>query len=121
LVIGLIFVSAVFPKIIVENLMLFLSIALVVVFVALLLWGFISGSKEIKFEGKVATFLGIILGIGIVIAVLWASGIGSSGFLVKAWDFLFNSSWSGSFWTNVVFVLLIGGAIAAVLVKGKSD
>jgi hypothetical protein len=120
LVIGLIFVSAVFPKIIVGNLMLFLSIALVVVFVALLLWGFISGSNEVKFEGKISIFLGVLLGIGILIAVLWASGIGESGFLVKAWDFLFNSTWSGSFWTNVVFVLLIGGAIAAVLVKGKS-
>lgn len=118
LVIGLIFVSAVFPKIIVGNLMLFLSIALVVVFVALVLWGFISGKAE--FPKKTTTFLGVILGIGIVIAVLWASGIGTSQFLTDAWSFLFDSSWSSSFWTNVVFVLLIAGAVAAVLVKGKN-
>jgi hypothetical protein len=118
LVIGLIFVSAVFPKIIVGNLMLFLSIALVVVFVALLLWGFISGKAE--FPKKVTAFLGVILGVGIVIAVLWASGIGTAQFLTDAWSFLFDSSWSGSFWTNVVFVLLIAGAVAAVLAKGKS-
>lgn len=118
LVIGLIFVSAVFPKIIVGNLMLFLSIALVVVFVALLLWGFISGKAE--FGDKTQKFLGAILGVGIVIAVLWASGIGDMAWLVSIWDFLFDSSWSGSFWTNVIFVFLIGGAIAAVLIGPKS-
>jgi hypothetical protein len=119
LVIGLIFVSAVFPKIIVGNLMLFLSIALVVVFVALLLWGFING--DAKFGDKTKKFLGVVLGIGIVVAVLWASGIGSSGFLVNVWDFLFGSDWSTSFWTNVIFVVLIAGAIAAVLKSGGSS
>lgn len=119
LVIGLIFVSAVFPKIIVGNLMLFLSIALVVVFVALVLWGFISGKAE--FPKKVTAFLGVILGIGVVIAVLWASGIGTSQFLTNTWAFLFDSSWSSSFWTNVIFVLFIAGAVAAVLIKGKSN
>lgn len=117
-VIGLIFVSAVFPKIIVGNLMLFLSIALVVVFVALVLWGFISGKAE--FPKKTTTFLGAVLAISIIIAVLWASGIGTSKLLSDAWTFLFDSSWSNSFWTNVVFILLIGGAIAAVLIKGKN-
>ena len=43
LIISLIFVSVTAPKLIVGNLILFLTIAIVVVFVALLLWGFVSG------------------------------------------------------------------------------
>ena len=117
LVIGLIFVSAVFPKMVVGNLMLFLSVALVVLFVALLLWGFISGKAE--FGTKFKIFMAVILGIAMVIAVLWASGVGVSGLLVDIWDFLFNSSWSSSIWANVIFVFFIAGAIAAVLM-GKA-
>src|SRR3989344_4428063 len=45
-VIGLIFVGAVFPKLVVGNLILFLTVAVVVMFVALLLWGFVAGGEE---------------------------------------------------------------------------
>ena len=45
-VIGLIFVSALEPKLIVENMMLFLAVAIVIVFVVLLLWGFVSGGDK---------------------------------------------------------------------------
>src|SRR3990170_2086316 len=50
-VVGLIFVAAVQPKLIVENLTLFLTIAIVVVFIALLLWGFVSGGEAKIPEG----------------------------------------------------------------------
>src|SRR3989344_6435799 len=53
-VIGLIFVAAVNPKIIVTDLVLFLSVALVIVFVVLLLWGFVSGSEAKFGEGNKA-------------------------------------------------------------------
>src|SRR3989344_1899534 len=58
-VIGLIFVGAVFPKLVVGNLILFLTVALVIVFVTLLLWGFVTGG-EAKIEGK---------------GIKWAAGI----------------------------------------------
>ena len=45
-VIGLIFVSAIEPKAIVENLILFLTVAIVIMFVVLMLWGFASGAKD---------------------------------------------------------------------------
>jgi hypothetical protein len=116
LVIALIFVSAVFPKIIVGNLMLFLSVGLVVVFVALMLWGFVSGKGE--FTGGMNKFWAWIIGIAIVFAILWASGLGGS--LVEIFDWLFGSSWSGVLWTNILMVALIAGAIAVVLVKKAS-
>jgi len=113
-VIGLIFVSAAYPKEVVSNLILFLTVALIVVFVILLLWGFATGG-ELKFEST-----GLKVGIGIVVlgvvvlAVIWATGI-FEGVI----DLLFYQSWSGTFWTNVLFVVAIAGALALVLKSGK--
>ena len=45
LVIGLIFVGFSYPKLVVSNMILFLVVALIVMFVGLLLWGFISGGE----------------------------------------------------------------------------
>src|SRR4030067_2089969 len=62
-VIGLIFVGAVYPKLVVENMILFLTVAMVIVFVVLLLWGFVFG--EIKEGFKPADWTRWILGIAI--------------------------------------------------------
>jgi hypothetical protein len=122
LVISLIFVGAVFPKIIVANLVQFMSVGLVVIFVGLLLWGFVSG--EGKFPQKMTGAMGWIIGIAVFFAVLWATGVGSPIVvaLQKLVRFLFDSNWSGSFWTNFIFVLVVAVAIAAVLwVPGKKN
>ena len=114
-VIGLIFVGVAFPKEVVENLILFLTVALVVVFVILILWGFVSG-KELKIESKgLRLTTGIVILVSVVIAVLWATGI-QGGVL----DLLFGQSWSGTFWTNALFVVLVGAALALVLRGSKS-
>ncbi|GAI98623.1 unnamed protein product, partial [marine sediment metagenome] len=96
---------AVFPKIVVGNLILFLTIALVIMFVVLLLWGFVAGGKEgFEVSKPLKTFLMVVIGIAAVIAVFWAFGVGAGFF-----DFLFGSSWSNTFWTNtsVIFLTLI--------------
>ena len=112
-VIGLIFVSAVFPKIVVGNLILFLTIALVVVFVVMLLWGFVaSGDKGIEISKPLKNWFMVLMGIAVFIAVLWALGVGQSFF-----DFLFKSGWSNVFWTNFLFIVVIAIAIALVLRK----
>jgi len=110
-VIGLIFVSAVFPKMVVSNMILFLSVAIVIVFVVLMLWGFVFSTKE----GFVMTSgmkwgLFVVITIALIIGILWAAGV--SG---RAYDFLFNQSWSEAFWTNLIFIILIGVALAAVI------
>ncbi len=116
-VIGLIFVGAVFPKLVVGNLVLFLTVSIVVVFVGLLLWGFISGSELkadfLKNKGIKIT-AGIVITIAVILAVLWATGIQNS-----VWDFFFRNTWSGEFWTNFFFVAVIIIALVVVL-AGKN-
>ncbi len=117
-VIGLIFVSAVYPKVVVSNMILFLVIALVIVFVVMMLWGFVMGDKAFElFTGAKPPLkwaMVIVVLISVVFAVFWAAGI-DTGFLGK----LFTSSWSKTFWTNFLFIALIAVALAAVLVSGK--
>jgi hypothetical protein len=119
LVISLIFVGAVFPKIIVANLVQFMSVGLVIIFVALMLWGFVSGDG--KLPDGIQGPMGWIIGIAVFFAVLWATGIGApiiTG-LQKLLSFLFSSSWSGSFWTNALFIGIIAIGIAVVLKAPK--
>jgi len=118
LVIGLIFVGAVFPKLIVENMVLFMTVGLVIVFVGLMFWGFISGGN-ISPGPKMLKLYGGLLGIALVAAVIWATGVGEGVFeaLQSILRFLFDSSWSGTFWSNVLFVGAIVIAIV-VVIKG---
>src|SRR3972149_8035403 len=76
-VVGLIFVAAVQPKLIVENLILFLTVAIIVVFIALLLWGFIVG-KLPEIPGKLQAGVAVVVIIAVVIATLWAIGVEGS-------------------------------------------
>lgn len=111
-VIGLIFVSAVYPKMVVENMILFLTIAIIIVFVVLILWGFISGEEGLKFEKfpKWLKFaIGIVIIIAVTIAVLWATGAGFGFF-----ENLFSSA-NKTFWTNAMFIVIIAAALAVVL------
>lgn len=115
-VVGLIFVTAVFPKTVVANLILFLTVSLIVVFVILLLWGFLFG--EIK-EGFKPTnwmkwVLGILIGIGVIFAVIWAVGLPTG---VTSWFSKLN--WSSPFWINFSFIIVIAVALALVLRKVK--
>lgn len=115
-VIGLVFVSAVFPKMFVENMMLFLSVTLVIMFVILLLWGFIYSSKDgFSLTKPMKVGLGVVFTIATIFAVFWATGI--SG---KVYDFLFGQSWSNVFWTNFIFIVLIALALGVVIKSAKS-
>lgn len=112
-VIGLIFVGTVFPKVVVGNLILFLTVSIVIVFVALLLWGFVSGGEmkgDILSNKYIKWVIGIVLVIAIIGAVLWATGIYDS-FL----NLLFKQSWSSELWTNVAFIAVIAVALAVIL------
>jgi hypothetical protein len=122
-VIAFIFVAAVFPKEMTTNLMLFLTIAIIVVFVVLMLWGFIMGEEGMKIFEKspkgLKWAIGIFIIIAVTIAVLWAAGVDTSRFF----DNLFHSSWSSEVWTNIVFIVLVVAALAVVLgtTKAKSS
>lgn len=114
-VIGLIFLAAVEPKLIVGNLVLFLTLAIVIMFIGLLLWGFISGDalhENILKKDYLKWIFGIVIVIAVVIAVIWAADLDSS-----VLDFFFDQSWSGTFWTNAAFIVVIGIALALALRK----
>jgi len=115
-VIGLIFVSAVYPKQFVGNMVLFLGVAMVIILVILLLWGFAVGgdfSKPLSSKGM-KWFFGILIGISIVTAVLYFSG-----YTNNISDFLYDQDWSSSFWTNSFFVIIIAAVLALVLKTSK--
>ncbi|MFH1326588.1 MAG: hypothetical protein ABIH59_00485 [archaeon] len=114
-VVGLIFVAVLSPKDIINNLILFLSIALVVVFIVLLLWGFVTGG-EAKFDHKAVKIIaGILIIIAVLVAVFVATGVWD-----EVYDTLFKQDWSEDLWTNVIFIFVIAGAITAVLLSSKS-
>ena len=114
-VVALIVVGFLFPKEVMSNMILFLSIALVVVFVFLLLYGFVTGNKDgFELSGGLKIALGIIVGVAVIIAVIWATGIRTDFF-----DILFRQTWSETFWTNVIFVGIFVGAVAWVLKSAK--
>lgn len=117
-VVGLIFVGAIFPKVVVGNLILFLTVSIVIVFVGLLLWGFIAGGDlSNPISGKYTKIIfGILLAIVLGGAVLWATGF-SGQFM----NLLFGQSWSSSFWNNIAFIVVISVALALVLLKRKSS
>jgi len=109
-VIGLIFVSAIYPVLVVNNLILFLTVTLVAVFVVLLIWGFISGeSKNVLDIKPIKWGLIVITGIAFVLALIWATGL---------WDNLQNylsTGIGGTIFTNAIFVIVIAIALALVM------
>ena len=120
-VIGLIFVSAVSPKMVVQDMILFLTVAIIVTFVILLLWGFVSG-KELKggensiIENKtLRKWVVAVIIIAVVIALLSSLGVSGAGVI----GFLFGPG-TATFWTNFLFVAVIAIALAIVLSKGKN-
>ena len=115
-VIGLIFVAAVSPRLIVEHLILFLTVAIIVVFIGLLLWGFISGG-DAKIPDSIKPLAGAVVILAVAVALLWALGVKIS-FFEKVFGFLFKSSWSSSFWTNAVFIIVVIIAIVLMVRDG---
>ena len=104
-----------------SNFILFLSIAIVIVFVILVIWGFLSGEEGIKVLSenktlKVALFVVVL--IIVIFGTMWALGLHLSEVGGNIISSLFGKSWSKSFWTNVIFIVLIAAALAWVI--GKS-
>ncbi|MDD5012144.1 MAG: hypothetical protein PHQ66_00650 [Candidatus Nanoarchaeia archaeon] len=113
-VIGLIFVGAIYPVLVVNNLILFLTVTIVVVFVALLIWGFIFGDlKDTKLPKFLTIGLGILATIAIAIGIIWATG-----FLDDIQTYL-STGIGGTIVTNIVFLIVIAIALALVM-KGFS-
>jgi len=112
-IIGLIFIGVAYTTEVVTNMVLFLTVALITMFIAMLIWGFIAG--EAKIEGKpVKIIFGVALAIAVIIALLW-----STGYYDNMYTWLFKQDWSGTFWTNLLFIAAIIGAVVFAM-KGSS-
>lgn len=120
-VLGLIVVAAFNYSSVINNLVLFLSIGLVIIFVTLLLWGFVSGEEsgiDFKSKGPLKILLFIALIIAIVLGVFWAFGVPLTG-NNSVVSFLFDQAWSQPFWTNLIFIVIIALVLAIVLGMGR--
>jgi len=117
-VLAAIFVGALAPKMIVSNMVLFLTVAIIVVFVGLLLWGFVSGGelgKDFLSNKSLKWIAGIMIFASVILALTWSAGIDNLGILSS----LFSQSWSQTLWTNIAFIAVVVAAITAVLWTGK--
>jgi len=116
LVVGLIFIAFDYPRSIVVNLMPFLAVVAVIILVFMILFGFVAGDIKEGFKmpfGLMVTF-GVLIGVALVIAILVITGY---------WDTLlevFKGDSSGTVVSSIIFLAVIGGAIAVVLATGKS-
>jgi amino acid transporter len=117
-VMAMIFVSVLYPKQIVSNMVLFLAVSLVVVLVFLMLYGLVVADKKegLKVETWMKWVFGILAGVAVIIAVIWASGI-----QIETLNLLFGQSWSKTFWSNFFFILIVAVALALVMKSQKTS
>ncbi|MFH1425130.1 MAG: hypothetical protein ABIG28_00155 [archaeon] len=115
LVIGLLVISFGQATGIIIQLIPFLAVALVVILVFLLLVGSFHNDKNFL-GGKMKTFLMIIALIAVTVAVL---------FVTNAWEYLYELiafRTDSNIFANIIFVIIIVAAIAAVIWgAGKDD
>ncbi len=116
-VIGIILIGFPFARNIIIKLIPFFVVSLVILFVFMLLYGFISAKKEGDVLNKgLKIALGIIFGLAVIVAVLWITG---------AWDYIYNAvverDYAGKILINFLVIAIIGGAIAIVLTSGKKS
>jgi hypothetical protein len=117
LVIGLILIGFPFARDIIVRLIPFLVVSLVILFVFMLLYGFVSGKKEGDVLSKgLKIALGIIFGLAVIVAVLWITGAWD-----KIVDFTVGGDHAGTIWINALMILVIGGAMAVVLSTGGKE
>ncbi len=113
LVTGLILIAFPNPRSIVVLLMPFLAVAAVILLVFMLLYGFIVGKKEGDVLGKWWKLaFGAILAVSLLVYLIYITG-----YFGYVYDFLFGGGYS-KIWVNLILILVIAGAIIAVI-KGE--
>lgn len=111
LVVGLILIAYAPARLIVVQLQVFLAVFAATLLVFMLLMAFISQKKEGEILGKGFKYaLYTILPISLIIALIVITGYWE---IVK--DFLFSSSTGGQIWANGLIIVVIVGALVAVL------
>ncbi len=111
LVIALIVVAYGYSTHIITTLMPFLAVSAIIILVFMILYGFVAAGKEGTDFSKFKIPFGILIGLGLIIAVLVATGYWS---VLLGW---FSGKNSSAIITNIVFIAIIIAAVAIVLGK----
>jgi len=118
LAIALIFVITPPARDFVVNFTPWVAVGISVILVFLLLYGFVAGDLSSTPNWMKITF-GTLSGLFVIALIIYFSGIWSNPNLQS----FFSMKDSGSIWANILLLIIIGGALAAVLAnsgKGKS-
>lgn len=108
LVAGLIVTSVGYAIDLISNLIPFMAVVLVIILVFMLLFGSLY-DKDFKLKGWMISAFGLLIFIALAIAVLYYTG---------SWDYLadlFSGGDGSGIITNVIFIVIIIGAIVAVI------
>ncbi len=116
LVVGLIVVSFGFATGIIVSLVPFLAVSVVVILVFMILFG--SAFKEGAFDlaNPVKYIIGVLAAIGVVIVLLVSTGTWD-----RIADYFLTGGSNSSLVGNIVFVLVIIGAILLAIFSGKGE
>jgi len=112
LVVGLILIAFPFSRMIVVELMPFLAVSIVVLFVFMLIFAFVMGKKGDIFEGQewLKWVLVIVGGLALITVFLMIAGWWDG-----VWGWLFHRESSSQIWVNVLLLAVLIGAVVAVL------
>ena len=117
LFIAVITVTFTYQSAVIVNLVPFLAVAVIVILIFMLLYGFVAPvdkEKGLTLPKPLYIAFGVLIGIALVIAVLWATD-----FLDAVSFFIFKSEFSGVILTNVILIAAIVGAFILVLKSKK--
>lgn len=113
LAIGLIVISVGYATDLISNLVPFIAVSLVIIFVFMLLLGSMYKEGDFNLPTWVKVALGIVVFVAVVIAVLFYTG---------SWDYLYSvlvADDGSTFAANVVIIVIVIAAVAAVVFGGK--
>jgi hypothetical protein len=111
LVLGLFLISFPFARDIVVNLMPFLAVSVVILLVFMILYGFIYGKSDGEILDK---YWKIAFSVIFFIALIFFF-LHITGWSDIVYDFIFGRSAYGQLWINTVLILIIAGAVIAVI------
>ena len=112
MVVGLLLIGVPGPRDIIVGIMPWMAVAVAVILVFLILYGFVVGDLS-----KMGESMGVKVGMGILAAVFT---IGIVLFVSGLWENLWDSFGSASdIWMNIVMIVLVLGAMAVAIFGNK--
>ena len=109
MVVGLIVVAFGYAVHIISLLVPFLAVSLIIILVFMILFGSMFKPGEFGMPKGLMVGIGILIGIAVVSAVIWATGL-----WVYIYDLILGPD-NNAILTNVIIILIFAGAIAAVI------